>query len=354
LLQDCGRPGEALPLLEKALHRKTYDPDAHFNRAVILLQAGRFEEGWREYEWRLYKSDWRKGYPYRLQMPRWSGEDFSGRTLLIHCEQGLGDSIQFVRYIKPVKARGGTVVLEAPRALKRLFSNLPGVNEIIEFSDSGIAQREFDLHVPLLSIPGILDTTLDTIPAEIPYLEADRERIARYKQRLSGDTLKVGIVWNASGWNRALKKKSCDLSHFLPLASIPGVHLVGLQKHLGDSSNGTTAGSALIPNWGDEFSDFADTAAAIEGLDLILSVDTAVAHLAGAMGKPTWVLLPHVADWRWMLDREDCPWYPSMRLYRQPRRGDWEEVFRRVTRDLKSLIGVPGKFLRTSVGRGTG
>ena len=338
MLRDQGRWEEALACYDKALQRDPGHVESHFSRALIYLTLGRFREGWKAYEWRLQMADWsRKAYPHRLRMPCWNGEPFIGRTLLVHHEQGFGDTLQFIRYLPMVQARGGTVLLEVPASLRSLLKGIPGADEIMELSPAGPPQREFDLHVPLLSLPGLFGTTLESIPAQVPYLSANSEKVAAWGKRIGGSSFKVGIVWSGSTWNAKLADKSCPISLFLTLAGTPGARLVGLQKN--PASNDLAAAAAEgIQNYGDEFADFSDTAAAIANLDLVISVDTAAAHLAGAMGKPVWVLLPCVADWRWLLNREDSPWYPTMRLYRQPRPGAWDEIFRRLAHDLKATI----------------
>lgn len=338
MLRDLGRWEEALACYDKALQRDPGHVESHFSRALIYLTLGRFHEGWKAYEWRLQMADWSKrAYPHRLRTPCWNGEPFVGRTLLVHHEQGFGDTFQFVRYLPLVKARGGTVLLEVPAALRSLLNGIPGADDIMELSPAGPPGRAFDLHVPLLSLPGLFGTTLESIPAQVPYLSADRVKTAAWAKRIGENFFKIGIVWSASTWNAKLAEKSCPIFHFLPLAGTPGTRLVGLQKN--PASNDLAAAAAEgIRNYGEEFADFSDTAAAIANLDLVISVDTAVAHLAGAMGKPVWLLLPCVADWRWLLNRSDSPWYPDMRLYRQPRPGAWDDVFRRLAQDLNTAV----------------
>lgn len=340
MYQDQGRLDDALECIEAALGRDPESVAAHFNRAAILLAQGEWTQGWKEYEWRFRHPDRQNAYPHRLPAPRWDGRSFGGRTLLVHCEQGLGDSIQFARYLPLVKDRGGTVLFEMPAALKPLFENLPGMDEALVFSPAAMTTRRFDLQVPLLSLPGIFNATVEDLPGAVPYLKADPGRTAAWAPRLSAGRLKVGIVWAASGWNQALARKSCRLSDFLPLAALPGVRLYGMQKGPAASEAAEIPDGIAFANLGEQFADFADTAAVIANLDLVISVDTAVAHLAGAMGKPVWVLLPFCSDWRWLLNRDDSPWYPTMRLFRQPKRGDWQEVFMQVSDRLIRRIGL--------------
>jgi tetratricopeptide (TPR) repeat protein len=346
MLRDQGQWEEALACYDKALQRDPGHVEAHFSRALIYLALGRFREGWKAYEWRLQISDWsKKAYPHRLRTPRWNGEPFVGRTLLVHHEQGFGDTLQFVRYLPMVKARGGTVVFEVPGALKVLLMGIPGADDILELSPTGASRRAYDLHIPLLSLPGLFGTTLESIPAQVPYLAADPAKVSAWAKRIDGNLFRIGIVWAASNWNAKLAEKSCPISHFLPLAETPGVQIVGLQKN--PAANDLAAAAAAgIRNYGEEFADFSDTAAAIANLDLVISVDTAAAHLAGAMGKPVWVVLPCVADWRWLLNREDSPWYPAMRLYRQPRPRAWDDVFRQLAQDSKKAVEFHREHMR--------
>jgi tetratricopeptide (TPR) repeat protein len=342
MLQNQGRLDEALTCYDQALGIDHGHADAHFSRATVLLQTGYWKEGWQEYEWRFRKANWRAAYPYRLPGRRWQGQDFSGQTLLIHCEQGFGDAIQFCRFLPLVKARGGRVVLEAPAALAGIFRSLAGVDHILGFSSKAMTTYPFDLHAPLLSLPGILGTTPENIPAGVPYLLAPPEKEAFWKPRMAGREFQVGIVWASSGWNKMLAEKSCGLASFRPIADMDGIRMIGLQKGGPSGDAQSMAGMANFVNLGEEFADFGDTAAVIEHLDLVLTVDTAVAHLAGAMGKPVWVVLPFEADWRWQVGREDSPWYPTMRLYRQTRTRNWQEVFLRVAADLHALTHPPG------------
>jgi hypothetical protein len=194
--------------------------------------------------------------------------------------------------------------------------------------------------VPLLSLPGIFDATLETIPAEVPYLHADSRKVACWRDRLAGEDLKVGLVWAGRPGHKNDRNRSCALELFSPLAKIPGMKLYGLQKGEAAAQVEGLSKEIVVTNLGEEFEDFTDTAGAIENMDLVISVDTSVAHLVGAMGKPVWVLLPFAPDWRWLLDREDSPWYPTMRLFRQRKQGDWDDVFRRVAEELCSLVGI--------------
>jgi len=346
LLLEQGRFGEALNCFREATDCDPENAGAHFNKSLMLLLTGDFAEGWHEYEWRLRKSDWRRGYPWRLDKPRWQGEDFKGRTLLIHCEQGLGDSLQFARYLPLVKARGGRIVFEVPPVLMRLFQRFPGVDRLCKLSADGPPQLPFDIYSPLLSLPGILGTTPDTIPCDVPYLFADQSASARCRRWLCEASCRVGFIWAGSKGHVSDKHRSCRLSQFLPLAQIDGLQLISLQPEQSaeDIRHIDTEGNVI--HMGDRIADFADTAALVDCLDLVITVDTAAAHLAGAMGKPVWVLLPFAPDWRWQIDRSDSPWYPTMRLFRQRAPGDWQGVFTHVADALKQFIADKQKTVQ--------
>jgi tetratricopeptide (TPR) repeat protein len=337
MLQDQGRWTESLRCCEEALARDPLHAEARFDRSLLLLRLGRLEEGWKEYEWRFQRANRHNAYPHRLTSARWDGSEFHGRTILIHCEQGFGDTLQFARYLPKVKQRGGTVIFETQAQLCSLFQGFRGADEVVALSADGPIERPHDCHIPLLSLPGIFGTTTETIPVCRPYVSADPFKEAFWTTRLGVGGMRVGIVWAGSAWHGKDRKRSCGIAPFLALARIPGLRLIGLQK-------GAAAAEALNPtpglgfsNFGGDLNDFSDTAALVSVLDLVISVDTAVAHLAGAMGKPVWVLLPLVCDWRWLTDRQDSPWYPSMRLFRQGRGETWPDVFHRVAAALRDL-----------------
>jgi tetratricopeptide (TPR) repeat protein len=334
--QDLSEMEQAVFWYRRALSIKPDYAEARFNLATAQLLRGNFEEGWPDYEWRFQRSDWKRTYSYRLERPRWEGESFIGRTLLVHCEQGFGDMLQFVRYVPMVKAHGGTVILETRQALRRLFEKLPGVDRLVLFSPDHPSAVDYDLYVPLVSLPGIFQTSLETIPGQVPYLHADPSEVMQLQSCITGEELRVGLVWAGTATD---PRRATPLAWFAPLAGIEGLKIFGLQKGPAVElleMEGPPQGM-LIENLGPRLEDFSDTAAAIENLDLIVSIDTSVAHLAGAMGKPVYLLLPDIPDWRWMLEREDSPWYPSMRLFRQERAGDWGPPLTRIARRLDSL-----------------
>ena len=330
-----GYHNDAIEHYRRALKLKPDYVEAHCNLGMILLLNGHFDEGWAEYRWRLKIQN--NTCLQRYSVPCWDGSPFADKKLVVHFEQGFGDNIQFVRYLPMVKRRGGTVICEMLRPLTGLMRDFPGIDELMDAPISNNSLVEMDLHVPLLELPRIFGTILHTIPCDIPYLYADSIKAERWRQRLTGRDFKVGIVWAGESTHTEDRNRSCHLRHFLQLSKIPGVQLIGLQK-------GTAAGQMKDLTWerpiinlADELNDFADTAAVIENLDLVISVDTAVLHLAGAMGKPAWALISSCPDWRWMLDRQDCPWYPTIKLFRQERHDGWEVVLKRVTKELSLL-----------------
>jgi tetratricopeptide (TPR) repeat protein len=337
--RDSGRIDTAMEMFNQALKVRPDHVEIRWNRALALLLRGDLVEGWEEYNVRFERDDLRTTYPRRFAKPLWDGSPFDGKTLLIHHEQGLGDTIQFVRYLPMVKARGGRVVLEVHESLIGLCRGLPGVDEVISRPLDQDLDVAFDCYIPLLTLPGIFNTTLDTIPADIPYLHANPEIETCWQERLDTADLKIGLVWAGNPGHKDDRNRSCPLNLLEPLSRIPGVALYGLQKNWGDQSE-NQAQTLRIDNLGGLLTDFSITAGVIANLDLIISVDTAVAHLAGAMGKPVWVLLPFVPDWRWLMEREDTPWYPTARLFRHKRPGDWQEVIDRVAAEVGAMAAL--------------
>ena len=327
---DLGRYDEAREAYEKTLRIHPNNADAHWNSSLLLLLQGEFERGWEEYEWR-----WRRVAtpPRTFHTPAWEGGALTGRTILLHAEQGLGDTLQFVRYAKQVKALGTRVLVECPAELASLMRSCDGVDAVVE----GTPLPQFDVHAPLLSLPRLFQTGMDNIPHQTPYLHAPAARPAVLETTLAAHAgkYKIGIVWAGRPTHPNDRKRSCELALFQPLAALPNVALFSLQK--GERSADLTSANVAATDLGVLLHDFSDTAAAIAGLDLVITVDTSVAHLAGALGKPTWVLLPLVPDWRWLLERDDTPWYPHMRLFRQQQAGNWAEVFTRVATALRML-----------------
>ncbi len=334
---DEGNIETAFEVLRQGLARAPEDAELNWNLSIVELLSGHFPRAWHRYEWRFRTNpELERPFP----QPRWDGTVRPGKRLLVHAEQGLGDTIQFARYFPYLKAHMGEsmeITFECQRPLARLLRDMPGIDRLVVREDEARVAAPFDLHVPLLSLPGLFGTTLDTIPAPVPYLPPETEEKKQWADRLGTlSGLKVGLVWAGNPDHKGDRQRSMALSLLAPLAGIDGVKLLSLQK--GRESEIRDHGSSLnLIELGSQFSDFAVTAAAIANLDLVISVDTAVAHLAATLGKPTWILLPFAPDWRWLLARADSPWYPSVRLFRQPRRGDWESVVRMVAQALAAL-----------------
>ncbi len=338
LLKEQGENDQAMAAYKRAIETRSDLPGPHWNLSHLLLLTGDLKAGWKEFEWRLNKADWQKANLRRSKVPLWNGESFTGKTLFIHDEQGLGDTIQFVRYFPMVKTHGGDVIFETQKPLLRLLKNFPGIDRLLPASADRILPADIDFYVPLLSLPAIFDTTLDTIPDTVPYLHADAGKAGYWRERLQGAEFKVGLVWAGRPENPNDQNRSCHLKQFEPLAGIRGVRLIGIQQgKAAEQANDLPAGIEVI-NLGPELEDFTDTTGLIENLDLVVAVDTGVAHLAGAMGKPVWLVLTFAHHWPWLLKRTDTPWYPSMRIYRQKRNGDWAPVFEQIEKDLRALV----------------
>jgi tetratricopeptide (TPR) repeat protein len=331
-LQQKQRLDEALASYDRALALQPDYAQAHFNRSLLQLLKGNFDAGWREYEWRW--TDASLKLPNRdFAQPLWLGDTaIEGKTILLHSEQALGDTIQFCRYVPLVAGRGARVLLEVPAPLKDLTASLVGVAQVISAPDQ---PAYFDLHCPLLSLPLAFGTTIESIPADVPYLTAPSESLRRWNVMLgSKRRLRIGLAW--SGQPRPANR-SIELRSLLPVLDLDA-DFVSLQKNVrADDATVLQERSDLVP-LGDKLDTFADTAAVIANLDLVISVDTSVAHLAGALAKPVWVLLPFLPDFRWLLDREDSPWYPTARLFRQNAPGDWSGVISRVVVELEKLL----------------
>jgi hypothetical protein len=308
--------------------------DARFGQAQLRLLLGDFERGWPLYEsrWEMFPSEKRN-----FSQPAWNGESFPNRRLLIHAEQGFGDAIQFVRYASLAAEHGGEVLIECPRPLAGLFQSMEGGHTVIA---TGNPLPPFDLHLPMLSLPLVFRTTLETIPRNVPYLRADPERTEKWRARL-GDRqrgLRVGLVWQGSRKTPLLQKRDVALRSLLPLWKVKGVEFVSLQISPEARQIQELPGDCEIVDFIAEIHDFVDTAALMTHLDLIISVDTAAAHLAGALGRPVWTLISFELDWRWGLEGEDTPWYPTMRLFRQQITDDWDSVVRRVAGELEQAM----------------
>ncbi len=333
VLKDLGQFDTALACFERTLSINPEHVDCHWDQALTFLTMGDLVRGFTEYEWRWRRAD---SPPRNFTQPLWDGAPLDGRTILLHQEQGFGDMIKFVRYAPMVKELGGIVLVECQPELARLFTGAPGVDRVVL---KGAPLPPFDVYAPMLSLPRILGTTLDTIPAPCPYL-ARPERHNIFLPNMSLGDLKIGVSWAGKPTHRNDRNRSCPFSHFLELAGVPNTTMFSLQKGKPAAEIGQCACTALVTDLAPALQDFADTAAVISQLDLIITVDTAPAHLAGAMGREVWVLVPYVPDWRWLTRREDTPWYPTMRLFRQSRPGAWEELFDRVRKALEGRVRV--------------
>jgi tetratricopeptide (TPR) repeat protein len=329
-LRDIGQPEESIAALRRSVQLMPDYALAHWNLALSLLLQGDFVEGWREYEWR-WRWDGFSSPCRNFSQPLWNGEKLNGKTILLYAEQGMGDAIQFARYIPRVARRGGCVVVECQPALKRLLSRIPSVQTVVT---DGEPLPPFDVQCPLLSLPLAFGTDLNSIPASVPYLKPDRKQSAIWKKRLAAEKphRRIGLAWAGSAMHKKDRTRSVELSQLAPLAAIPGTSFFSLQT--GEAGKQAPPADMTLHDFTAELSDFADTAALLSCLDLVITVDTAVAHLAGAMGKPVWVLVSYAPDWRWLVHREDSPWYPTLRLFRQTSIGDWANVIQRVADSL--------------------
>ncbi|MEA3025679.1 MAG: hypothetical protein QOF91_964 [Alphaproteobacteria bacterium] len=332
-LQDLNRHEDALVSYDRAIALKPDFAGAYWNQSVCLLQMGRFEQGWRLYEWRklLDAPLGNRLFP----KPVWLGsEDIANKTLFVHWEQGFGDTIQFCRYAKLVEAQGAQVIMAVQQPLLGLLTQISPTIRIIGPRD---VPTDFDYHCPLLSLPLALGTTFETIPAEPRYLKADEELRAAWSARLPPKTKpRIGVVWSGSVTNK-IYSRSIELEQFLPVLS-PDADWICLQKDLREKDLVVLRQEGRIAFFGDDVGDFGKTAALLDLMDLVITVDTNTAHLAGAMGKPVWILLAANPDWRWLLGREDSPWYPSARLFRQQQIGNWAGVIDQIKNELQSVI----------------
>jgi len=341
-LKRLGRFQEAIEVYNKVIDQEPDYALAHFGRAVSYLTLGDFEHGWPDYEWR-----W-KAYDEPLpvyEQPRWDGSDPAGKRILMYAEQGLGDTLQFIRYAQLLKERGAYVIFQAQKPLKTLLSRCDYLDVVIAPHD---VIPPFDVHIPLMSLPFLCGTRLATVPASIPYITADPELVALWKQYLDKDpNFKIGICWQGNAFytnqflRQAVAAKSMTVHTFAPIGRLPGVSLYSLQKISGTEQLATLEGFSVHefgPDFDESHGRFMDTAAVICNLDLIITVDTSIAHLAAALRKPVWMPLPQPADWRWMLERADTPWYPNMRLFRQTTPGDWESVMMHIANDIKGIL----------------
>ena len=329
------RVREAVAASREALRLHPEDPDLHWNLGIAHLLLGEYGPGWAESEWRARSAHFRNKL-LQLPQPRWQGESLQGRSIFLHAEQGFGDTIQFMRFVPQVARMAHTVLLLVPEAVEPLIRGALPPNCRLLPQNSELPPVDFQS--TLLSLPAVLGTTVDTIPAQVPYLQADPAAVRGWRARLPADRLNVGITWSGNPRHSNDHNRSMGLATFRALDA-PGCRFVSLQPQLADAERAALASWQDAVDGGRELRDFAATAALVEALDLVVTVDTSVAHLAGALGKPVWILLPYVPDWRWMLEREDSPWYPTARLYRQGPDRAWPAVLARVRADLARQAG---------------
>ena len=337
VLRDQGDYAAALASYEASLKLLPDGVDAHWNRALVWLLEGDFARGWDEYEWR-----WKlKNFSTRAtDRSLWDGSPLERRTILLDAEQGLGDTLQFIRYAPLVRQRGGQVVAVCQKPLMQILSSCQGIDRLVA---QGEPVPEFDVYTPLLSLPKIFGTRLETVPAAIPYLDADRYLVEQWGRELAKiNGFKVGIAWKGSPKNRMDQQRSIPLAAFEPLARVPGVQLISLQKGAGNEQLKEIAGRFAVLDLAERLDEktgaFMDTAAVMKHLDLVVTCDSSLGHLAGALGARTWIALALSPDWRWLLDREDTPWYPTVRLFRKRVIGDWSDVFQRMAAALEKVV----------------
>ena len=337
-LLALSRIEEAMRSYAEALALAPEDPDANFNDALARLCIGDFREGWRKYK---YRWDRRRNAVPRpvFSRPMWRGEkELHGKTMLLVAEQGIGDAIQFARYAPLVAALGAKVLLRVQQPLTALLASVPGISRVIA---DGALLPDFDLYCPLMSLPEAFATEVATIPAGVPYIRPPAERLAKWQERLpQNGRLRIGICWAGSSDHMNDRNRSIPLERFATILSVTGVDFVSLQRDLSEAQAAILRQHGVI-ELGQQFADFSDTAAVVAMLDLVIAVDTSVAHLAGAMAKAVGLLVPFAPDFRWMLERTDTPWYPTMRLFRQSAIGDWDGPLERLRQELAGVAASP-------------
>jgi len=331
-LYEQARWEDAEAAFRKTLSLNHGYPLAHWNLSHVLLLQGRFREAWPEYDWRWHCPGFTTRIP-DLGKPRWNGDDIAGKSILVFAEQGFGDTIQFARYLPMLADAGATVNFLCQPELERLLGTVEGIQEI---TSNLTKLPAYDVFCPLITLPFLLGTDEEKdVPAAVPYVTPPEDG----PSAPDGDGLKVGLAWAGRATHGTERQRSLDLDAFRPLLEVPGCRFISLQEGERRGDIGAAGLDRMIADPGDDVADFADTGRLIMDLDLVIAVDTAVAHLAGALNKPVWTLLPKICDWRWMLDRADSPWYPSMRLFRQTEYGDWQGVMDEVTGALTEQAG---------------
>ena len=337
VLAEQGDFDDAEAHYRRAIKEAPSMAQSYHNLAMIQLLRGNWDEGFKTFEWRWKTS---RFHLRDFKQPNWNGERLTSETLFLYCEQGFGDTLQFCRYIQLVKERAANIVLEAPPPLIPLLSSCPGVNRVVAVGDE---LPKFDFHVPLMSLPRIFETTVNSVPCNIPYLSAEPERIERWKKRLGNEiAFRIGIAWRGSPAYRRDSDRSLHPKWFAPLAEIQGVKLISLHKEESSVDLASVKDQFDILDFGSELDHnggaFLDTAGLMKNLDLVISIDSSPGHLAGALGVPVWLVLSRIPDWRWLLEREDTPWYPTMRLFRQTCLHEWRDVFERIECELRPLV----------------
>jgi tetratricopeptide (TPR) repeat protein len=329
VLYGLGELAEASDCFARLRALQPDSAEATVNLGLIHLLQGELAVGWVEYEsrWKVGVGDERK-----LLQRRWKGEDLGGERILLYAEQGLGDTMQFVRYVSLVAERGGEVVLEVQPALHDLLARTDGASRVLR---RGETLPEFTWQCPLMSLPLALGTELETIPASVPYIVADAARVEAWRERLEKNTRRIGLAWAGNPGHPRDRLRSIALEQLVPLLNVSGTTFYSLQFGSGAEQIKQLPPGVQLVDLGDELKDFANVAAIVTNLDLVISIDSAVAHLAGALGKPVWILLNKGCDWRWFLEREDSPWYPTARLFRQSTPGGWQEVVKRIELELQ-------------------
>jgi len=332
VLYEQARWDDAEAAFRKTLSINNGYPLAHWNLSHVMLLQGRFREAWLEYEWRWHCPGFTTKVP-KFDRPQWDGKDIQGKTILVFAEQGFGDTIQFVRYLPLIAAAGGTVIFLCQPELQRLMAGVDGIAHLVsDWTDL----PPFDLQCPLMTLPMVMESRTEAdLPSTVPYITAPAGGTDPVGD---DDAFKIGLVWAGRESHLAEAQRSLDVSALEPLLDVSGCHFYALQAGERGAELAAAGLAGKVSDLGAGLSDFADTASIIQSLDLVIGVDTAVVHLAGALNKPVWTMLPRIPDWRWMLDREDSPWYASMRLFRQSERGDWVGVVHDVAAALKAQV----------------
>lgn len=333
---------EAHNCYEQALKLDPGNHAVRWNRSLLLLTLGEFKQGWQDYESRNQTVETVRQFGrHDVDKPRWDGAEIKDKTLLVIAEQGLGDTLQFCRYLPLIRERVGRLLFECPTKLEQVLQTLPGVDRlIVQGDEAAYAEETIDCYLPLLSLPAIYGTDFEHLPNFTPYLFADQQRREHWRSQLNTAQYKVGLVWGGNPKNPNDRRRSMSLNTLLPLFNVPGVSFYSLQFGELAKQLEQLPSDVKVVDLGPQLEEFADNAALLSELDLLICVDTAAAHLAGALGRPVWNLLPAVADWRWFIERTDSPWYPAMRLFRQQQQGDWGSVIAEVCSALTEQVAM--------------